>query len=401
MEIIKRDKYSNQLKRLMGKGLIVVLTGQRRVGKSYVLRQLVADKQAEAQNVIYIDKEQYEFDKITTYQKLNDYIQSKLHNDCHNYILIDEVQDIQNFEMSLRNFYNKENVDIVVTGSNAKMLSSELSTLLSGRYMEIHVSGLSYNEFLKFQSLDDNDTSLMQYLRFGGLPHLHVIGIDDTELVKDYLLSVYTTILFKDIVAREQIRNVAFLENLVRFLADNTGKIISASSISKYMKSQEETVTTNMILSYINYLCNAFIINKVLRYDIHGKRLFESNEKYYFSDTGLRNALGGGLNLGNIEKVIENAVYLHLNRLGFLVRIGQFRKMEIDFVATRSDRMIYIQVSYLISTQETMDREFGNLQLINDNYPKYVISMDPLPPVSDYNGITHLTLRKFLSIEDF
>ena len=287
-------------------------------------------------------------------------------------------------------------VEIIITGSNSKMLSSDLSTLIGGRYKEIYIQSLSYREFMLFHQLPDSDDTLAKYIQFGGLPALARIGLDEQD-VRDYQLDVYHTVLLKDVVMRNQIRNVVFLGNLVRFLADNTGKLISANSISKYMKAQGERVTSMAIINYARYLCDAYVMHKVSRYDIHGKRLFETNDKYYFEDCGIRNALVGGICEGDIEKVIENIVYNHLVRLGYEVTVGQLQSAEIDFVCTKpAGKRLYVQVAYIVADESTRLREFGNLRAIPDNYPKYVISLTPLLTKADDNGITHLHLRKFL-----
>lgn len=397
MDAIIRQEYLAKMEKYLGKEMIIVLTGQRRVGKSYMLKQLLSQKAVEANaNVIYIDKEKREFDFIQTYRDLNDYIDKHLQKDKHNYILIDEVQDIAEFERSVRSFRTEADTDVVITGSNARMLSNELSTLIGGRYKEIYVQSLSYLEFLTFHHLPDNDESLSQYIQYGGLPGLLKMGLDEED-ARDYQKDIYHTVLLKDVIMRNQIRNVSFLENLVTFLADNTGKLISANSISKFMKSQGESVTSTVVLNYLKFLAQAFIIHKVNRYDIHGKRIFESNDKFYFEDHGMRNAIAGGTREGDIEKVIENIIYQHLIRLGYQVYVGQLQSSEIDFVCTKPNgERVYVQASYLIVDEQSRKREFGNLAEIRDNYPKYVISMTPFVVRNDDNGIVHLHLRKFL-----
>ena len=286
---------------------------------------------------------------------------------------------------------------IIITGSNARMLSNELGTLIGGRYKEIYIHSLSYNEFLKFQQLSDNDEALALYIQYGGLPGLVKIGLEEDD-AREYQMDIYHTALLKDVIMRNQIRNVPFLENLVRFLADNTGMLISANSIAKYMKSQGEAITSTAIINYISFLCEAYILHKVNRYDIHGKRIFETNDKFYFEDNGIRNAIAGGTREGDIEKVIENIIYQHLIRLGYQVYVGQLQAVEIDFVCTKpGGERIYVQASYIIADDATREREFGNLRSIKDNYPKYVISMTPLLTKNDDDGITHLHLRKFLT----
>lgn len=397
MEFINRQAYIDKIERHLGKGLIIVLVGQRRVGKSYMMKMMRERKSADSNNnVIYIDKEKREFDKIQNYQDLNDYIAQHFDNTKHNYILIDEIQDIKEFERSVRSYRTEPDTDIIITGSNARMLSNDLSTLIGGRYKEIYIQSLGYNEFLSFHKLPDDDASLALYIQYGGLPGLSRIGLEEDD-AREYQMDIYHTVLLKDVIMRNQIRNVPFLENLVRFLADNTGKLISANSIAKYMKSQGESITSAVIINYISFLCEAFILHKVNRYDIHGKRIFETNDKFYFEDNGIRNAIAGGTREGDIEKVIENVIYEHLIRLGYQVYVGQLQGGEIDFVCTKpTGQRAYVQASYIIADEATRQREFGNLQAIKDNYPKYVISMTPLLTQNDDNGIMHLHLRTFL-----
>ena len=394
---IRRQTYIDKIEKYLGKETIIVLVGQRRVGKSCILKMIRDDKMADSgNNVIYIDKEKWQYDAIQTYQDLNDYIEKHWDKDKHNYILIDEVQDIKEFERSVRSFRTEPNTDIVITGSNANMLSNELSTLIGGRYKEIYIQSLSYNEFLEFHNLPDNDESLSLYIQYGGMPGLAKIGLEEDD-AREYQTDIYHTVLLKDVIMRNQIRNVPFLENLVRFLADNIGKLISANSIAKYMKSQGESITSTLVINYVSFLCEAYILHKVNRYDIHGKRIFENNDKFYFEDNGVRNAIAGGTREGDIEKVIENIIYQHLIRLGYQVCVGQLQAGEIDFVCTKPEgQRVYVQASYIIAEQATREREFGNLRSIKDNYPKYVISMTPLLTKNDDDGITHIHLRKFL-----
>lgn len=397
MATIRRQSYIDKIEKYLGKETIIVLVGQRRVGKSCILKMIRDDKMADSDNnVIYIDKEKWQYDAIQTYKDLNEYIEKHWANDKYNYILIDEVQDIEEFERSVRSFRTEPNTDIIITGSNASMLSNELSTLIGGRYKEIYIQSLSYNEFLEFHNLSDNDESLSLYIQYGGMPGLAKIGLEEDD-AREYQIDIYHTVLLKDVIMRNQIRNVPFLENLVRFLADNIGKLISANSIAKYMKSQGESITSSVVINYISFLCEAYILHKVNRYDIHGKRVFENNDKFYFEDNGVRNAIAGGTREGDIEKVIENIIYEHLIRLGYQVYVGQLQAGEIDFVCTKPEgQRIYVQASFIIAEQATREREFGNMRSIKDNYPKYVISMTPLLTKNDDDGITHIHLRKFL-----
>ena len=397
MENIIRKPYLDKIEQALGKDVIIVLVGQRRIGKSYLLRQLKDEKAKDSSNnIIFVDKEKKEFDDIRNYRDLNAFIDEHRVEGKKNYILVDEIQDIMEFERTVRSYREEPDTEIVITGSNSLMLSSELTTLIGGRYKEIYVQALSYNEFLTFQLLPDNDESLAQYINLGGLPGLRKIGLEEND-VREYQQDVLNTVLLKDVIMRNNIRNPVFLENLIHFLADNTGKIFSANSISRYMRGLGQNVTSTAIIYYIQALCETYVIHKVHRYDIHGKRLFETNDKYYFEDNGIRNCLGGGNREGDIEKVIENVVYNHLVRLGYEVTVGQLQASEIDFVCSKpTGERVYVKVAYIIADAVTREREFGNLRAINDNYPKYVISMTPLVTRSNDDGIIHLNLRKFL-----
>lgn len=402
MEILVRQHYLDRIEKYLGKDTIIVLTGQRRVGKSYTLRMVRDFKSKdENNNIIYVDKEKKAFDYIKTYQDLNTYIDEHYKSGKMNYILVDEIQEISEFERSVRSYATEPDAEVIVTGSNAKMLSKELSTMIGGRYKEIYVQSLSYKEFLQFHNLQDSDEALIKYIQFGGLPGLVKTGLDEDDAI-EYQKDVINTALLKDVIIRNKIRNTSFLENLTVFIADNIGKIISASSISKYMKSQGTKVSPDTIIDYTQYLEDAYIIHKVNRYDIHGKRLFESNDKFYFEDHGLRNAQTGGTREGDIEKIIENIIYQHLINMGYNVTVGQLQAGEIDFVCTKNagSKRIYIQASYVIMDEITRQREFGNLRNIKDNYPKYVVSMTPLVAHNDDKGITHMHLRNFLMLNN-
>lgn len=397
MDLISRPNYYNKLNKLLGKGVLIVLTGQRRVGKSYVMKELVARKGEEpGANVIFIDKEKTAFDFIANYKDLVTYVDGKIDKAKHNYILIDEVQEIKEFERGLRNYYGESYIDIIVTGSNSDILSSELGTILSGRFVEVFIQGLSYTEFLEFHNLKDNEDTLSKYINYGGLPGLRPFGLDDPETINDYLQGVYSTILVKDIIRRKKIRNVPFLENLIHFIADNIGKPLSATGIQNYTASNESEVSKNLILKYMKAIDEAYLATAVSRYNIHGKKLLETNDKFYFGDVGIRNFITGGRRADDIEKIVENLVYQHMVRLGYEVKIGQLYSTEIDFVGTKGDDVVYVQAAYLITEEKTFNREFGNLMSIKDNYPKYVISMTPYMESSKWEGIIHIPFVEFL-----
>lgn len=396
--LLERQGYSERIERMFGKGMVVALTGQRRVGKSCVMKRIYEKySQDNHNNVIYIDMEKTAFADITNYKNLEAYVAERLDTTKENYLFIDEVQEIQDFEKAILSLQSDGSCQIMVTGSNAKMLSSELSTRLRGRYMGYHIHGLDYAEFIEFHNLQDSDDSLSLFLQYGGLPQLRQLGLENTDLVDDYLENVINTIVLRDIIERENIRNVPLLRTLVRFIADNIGKQFSARSIVGFLKSQNTEASTNMVLNYLEYLSNAYIIDRIGRYNIHGKKLLELGDSFYFEDLGLRNHLVGGNRHFDIEKVMENAVYRHLLRLGYTVYIGILHKAEIDFVAERQGSTVYIQVCYMLASEDTVEREFGNLRMIKDSHPKYVVSMDRMYGDTNVDGIRHLHLREFLT----
>ncbi len=390
---ISRPLYIERIKPFMGKDIIKVITGQRRVGKSYLLYQLIdiIRKSSPDRAIIYINKELDEYSDIVTYKDLLAYVDRfKQDQTC---LFIDEVQDIIEFEKGLRSLQATGKFDIYCTGSNASMLSGELATYLSGRYIECKVFGLSYNEYLDFHKKDDTVPSFMEYLKKGGLPYLiHLPG--DDQVVFDYLRNIYNTILFKDVVARHNVRNIPFLENLVKYLCDHTGSIVSATRISDFLKSQRINISTQVVLNYLEYLKSAFFIFGVQRAEIKGRKIFEVGEKYYFEDLGLRHAIIS-YKAGDIGKILENIVYLHLRIAGYQVYVGKAGEKEVDFICEKDGERIYIQVCYLLSSQDTIDREYNNLIEIPDNYPKYLVSMDEIGKTSSYMGIEHVNVKDF------
>lgn len=395
-EFIIRQKYLNKLKPYIGKQLIKVLVGQRRVGKSYILLQIIEEikKQDKNANVLYINKEDLKFEYIRTASDLDAYVAENTKEDAKNYIFIDEIQEISEFEKALRSLLLNPVYDLYCTGSNANILSGELSTFLSGRYIEIPVYSLSFNEFCKFQQLENTEETLQKYLKFGGLPYLKHLTLDD-KIVFDYIKGVYSTIIYKDLIQRYEIRNTAFLESFVRFLADNTGQLFSAKKISDYLKSQQTNISVSQIINYTHYLTSTYLVHKVKRMDIAGKKIFEIGEKFYFEDLGLRHSIYG-FRQTDYGKILENAVYNHLVINGYDVKVGQIGNMEIDFVCERGGEKLYVQVCYLLKEEKTIDREFGNLLKIKDNYPKIVVSADNFSG-NTHEGIQHISIRKFLS----
>lgn len=381
----------------IGKDLIKVLVGQRRVGKSYLLFQIMDElrrRGASKENFLYVNKELYEFDLIRNYKDLLAYIQQKEAETKIKHIFIDEIQDIEKFEKALRHLQAKGKYDIYCTGSSAYLLSGELATYLSGRYIQFEIFSLSYPEFLKFHHLENDKEALLKYLRYGGLPYLKNLALED-EVANGYLKSIYDTIILKDVVSRYKIRNVDFLKRLVEYVADNVGSLVSAKRISDFLKSQKIRTSPNVVLNYLDALVLAFLIFKVPRAEVQGKKIFEVNEKYYFEDIGLRHALVP-YRPDDVNKILENVVYMHLRSLGFVVRVGRLGEKEVDFVAEKNGKTVYVQVAYVINTAETKEREFGTLLAIRDNYRKYVVSMDEMN-FGEYEGIRHMHVMDFLS----
>lgn len=401
MEIINRPIYMDHITSLLNRGMMLVLVGQRRVGKSFMLLALKEwlEKNEPQGNVIYLNKEQKFGNDLLDADGLYDFVKSRLVEGKNNYLLIDEVQNIDKYDIALRNLYAEDACQIVVTGSNAYIYSKELGTRLGGRYIEIPIYSLSYLEFLQFHKLEDSDKSLNLYLRNGGLPGLKNFDLNNQMGVRDYLQGVYNTIMMRDVVERAQIRNVPFLTNLAHYVADTMGKIVSPNSVAGTMISQGEKISGPIVSTYLEHLVKALLIAPVWRFDIHGKKLFEQNYKYYFSDHGIRNFLIGFRYADSIERLLENIVYHHLKVQGFEVTVGTLKNSEIDFVATKNDQTLYFQVTYIMRSDDTERREFGNLAAIPDNYPKYVISMEPITgELAAYPGIQHLHLRDFLKM---
>ena len=394
--IIQRETYTSRIVPFMEKPLAKVFTGQRRVGKSFMLfqiMQLILKKEPKA-NIIYINKEDIAFDDIKTASDLNKYIVAHSSEEKTNYIFIDEIQEITDFEKTIRSLLLNENNDIYITGSNAKLLSGELATLLAGRTIEFSIHSLSYIEFLSFHKLTDSGQNLLKYFKYGGLPYLINLKLTD-DIVFEYLTNIYTTIVYRDVVSRYNIRSTNFLERLIQFLANNVGSIFSAKRISDFLKSQQVNISHNQVQTFNDYLTNAFLIHKVPRYDVQGKRIFEFGEKYYFENCGIRNAIVG-YRPGDKAKLLENIVYNQLLYKGYDVKIGWLETQEIDFVATKNNETIYIQVALRLDNDNTIEREFGNLLKIKDNYPKMVITLDEQFN-NTYQGVTHIPIRKFLT----
>jgi len=397
-KLIRRNKYLPAILEYLEKPLIKVITGQRRVGKSYFLKQIIAHitENIPLANIIYIDKENFDFDTLRSAADLVKYAENN-QAESKNFLFIDEVQEIQEFERAVRHLLSK-GFDIYLTGSNSILLSGELASMLTGRYIQFPIYPLDFAEFCEFHSLKKDTESLKLFIRYGGMPFLYHINLNDDN-VFSYLKNIFQSILYKDVVGRFGIKNTELLERLMLYVADNLGSIVSAKKISDFLKSQSISASNTSVLNYLQMVGNSFLINKVPRFDLQGKKLLEVGEKYYFTDTGIRNALLG-FKPNDINKILENIVYSHLVSNGYSVNIGKLADFEIDFVARKNNQIFYFQVTYLLANEKVIEREFGNLKLVHDNYPKYVISMDEFN-FEPEDGIKHLSLFNFLNSRNY
>ena len=401
--MIKREKYLKRIRPFIDKPVIKVITGIRRCGKSTFLKMLInelAERGVSKKNIIYINKDSLEFDQIKGYSELNEYVIRKLKGlKGRKYLLIDEVQEIKEWEKAIASFLTNATADIYLTGSNAGLLSSDLATLLTGRYIEFKINTLTFSEFLKFRkkTAKEKEDEFALFLKYGGFPGIHQMELND-EVISQYINSIYSTILLKDVVSRNQVRDVALLERIVRYITDNTGNITSAKGISNYIKSQHLACSVDTVQSYIRWLTDAYLVLKANRFDIRGKRILELYEKYYPGDSGLIFGIHGNRTVDFGSK-LENIVYLELLSRNYKVSTGKLYDLEVDFVATRGNQKKYIQVTYLIHDKKVAEREFGVLSSIRDNYPKIVLSLDKYFE-EEHDGIKWQNLVDFLLTDD-
>ncbi|HUX20656.1 MAG TPA: ATP-binding protein [Spirochaetia bacterium] len=391
-ELIPRPRYIDRARLWFGTRLIKILTGQRRVGKSSILRNLVSiygEEQPEIR-LVFIDKELSEWDRIHDAASLEQAASSKGGERVA--LFIDEAQEIPGFERAIRSLATDGLHDIWVTGSNARLLSGDIATLFAGRTATLRIRALDYGEFLRFHAREDSDESLALYLRYGGLPFLRNLRLAD-ETAFEYLHGVFDAIVLKDLVQRHGVRNPAILARIVEFLADTIGSPVSARNVANYLKSKGIDASPQTILDYFGHLTDAYGINRVRAEDLQGKRLLESGDKYYFEDLGLR-SVARGFDQRDIGKIVENAVYLKLAAEGWEINSGRAGDREIDFVCERAGKRIYVQATYLVPDGPTRVREFGSLLALRDAWPRFVVSMDPIR--ADQEGVRHLSLREFL-----
>jgi len=390
-----RDLQIERIRPFFGKPVIKVLTGQRRVGKSSLLRCLRQELGPlnPGLPIVEFSTEDDSLLLIRDAQAFLAWIDTQVPGRGACILLADEIQELEGFDQALAMLLARGNCDIYCTGSNARFLSKDILGRLSGRAVEFRIEALTYPEFLTFHQRQDSDEALALYLRFGGMPFLHHLPLEDA-VVFEYLKNIYNTILYKDVIGRTGIRNINLLERLVRYLADTTGSLVSAKRISDFLKSQRSTASPGSILEYLDSLCDACFVHRVKRIDLKGKKVFEIGEKYYFTDLGLRHSVIP-YRSADLGKILENAIHQHLCAHGWTVFVGQDDQREIDFVAERAGSRIYVQVALQLTEPATIEREFGNLLALRDAWPKYVVSLDPF--ASGQDGVKHVPLRRFLS----
>lgn len=398
--MIKRELYMNRIRPFIGTDLIKVMTGIRRCGKSVMLKliqQELTESGISSAQFISINFEDMCYSHLLTAQALNDEITEHAQQIGGKvYLFFDEIQEVKDWETCINSLRVSLDCDIYITGSNAKLLSGELATYLGGRYVEFVIYPFSFGEFMElYRSVNpdaSNQQCFQEYLLVGGMPYLANLCYVDAPS-KQYLHDLFNSVQLKDIVKRNKIRDVDLLERIIAYVIANVGTTFSATSLAKFLKNEHRTVAPETILNYTKYCCDAYLFYQVKREDLQGKQVLSSNEKYYIADHGIREAIFGG-NMRDINLILENIVYLELIRRGYEVTVGRMGDKEIDFVCSRRDEKLYVQVTYLLASEETVSREFGVYDAIRDNFPKYVVSLDEFD--MSRNGIKHRNIRDFL-----
>jgi predicted AAA+ superfamily ATPase len=400
--LYERNLYTRKIEPFIDKPVIKVITGMRRVGKSsllLLLQKQLLDRGIPERNILFINKESLTYEHVQTHSDLNDEVKRIFSGvKGKKYLFLDEVQMISQWERAAASFLADGVADLFIAGSNASLLSSELATLLSGRYVEFPLYPLSFPEYLRFRKQrEPTDEEFSRYLRYGGFPGIHHIVLQD-QVVYQYINSLFNTILLKDVIQRNNVRNIALLEQITRFVFDNIGNIFSAKKVADFLKSQRKHVGVDTVYNYISYLEAGFLLHRVPRYDVRGKRHLEVHEKYFIGDIGLRHAYLG-YREGDISGILENVVFLALKQRGYRVSVGKVQDREVDFISERENHKEYIQVAYLLADTRTIEREFTPLQNIEDNYPKTVLSMDR-EWGTDVQGIRRKSIIDFLMEEE-
>lgn len=397
MDYIFRDKYIEKIKKFIDKPIVKILTGMRRVGKSTILN-IIKDqvlKDVPDENKIYMNFESFEFFDIKDANSLKEYLDEKLKDKKGRlYFFFDEIQLVKDWEKVINGLRVSHNCDIYITGSNSKLISGDLATLLAGRYVEFEIQPFTFDEFSEiYRSSNLSREELFQkFIKIGGMPGLKYFNLEE-EASQKYLNDIYNTVLVKDVLNYNNIRDVDIFNRILSFAMQNIGANFSASAIRNYLKSENRNISVDTVLNYLEYCNKAFVLKKVPRYDLGGKKLLKVDEKYYLTDHGFRQSMGFS-NVKDIEKTLENIVYIELLSRGYHVKIGKVKDREIDFVAKKGEDVSYFQIAYLMENEKTRNREFGAYDLVTDNYPKYVLSMDKLD--FSQRGIVHKNIIDFL-----
>lgn len=398
--MIHRETYMQKIRPFINKDLVKILTGIRRCGKSVMLELIKEElflQNVTSSQMISINFEDLDNQALCSADALHRYVADRIGNSVgKTFLFFDEIQEVENWEKCINSFRVKFNVDIYITGSNAKLLSGEFATYLAGRYVEFVIYPFSFLEFMEMYSsihkVINAADGFKQYILLGGMPFLANLNYQ-AEPCNQYLQDVYNSVILKDVISRNNIRDVDLLERIIIYLLANIGKTFSATSISRYFKSENRNVSPETILNYIKACENAFLFYRVERQEVVGKKILNINEKFYVADHGIRQAVYGNNNR-DIEIILENTVYMELLRRGYSITVGKIDSVEVDFVAKKQESVLYIQVAYLLASDDTINREFGALQKIDDNYPKYVVTMDEFDRSRD--GIRHLNIKDFL-----
>ena len=398
--MLKREIYLTRIRGFYDSDLVKILVGIRRCGKSVILKQImneIKEKGVQEDHILYINFELIEFEELKDYKKLNYYIKEKIQDNKKYYVFLDEIQNVQKFEVVVNSLRaSLENISIFITGSNSKLLSNELSTVLSGRYVIFNIYPLTFKEYIELTGNDSKkEESFWDYLKWGGLPNR--VQFTDEVNIKDYLHSVFDSIILRDVVERLGLKDITLFNLILQYLIDITGREFSANNIIGYLKNEGRIISTETLYTYLDALCKALIVEKIYRYDIHGKAILKTLNKYYMTDLGIAQIKNNNFEI-NKSFAIENVVFNELLARGYEVYIGKLNPGEIDFMATKSGKKEYFQVAYLLNDAKVVEREFGAFKTINDNYPKYVLSMDK----TDFsqNGIIHKNIIDWLLDEN-
>ena len=393
--MIERTEYLDFLKKLKDKNIIKVVTGIRRCGKSTLFelyKKYLLENGVNKNQIISLNFENPKDMIFDDWKELYTYIEDKLLPDKMNYIFLDEIQVIPNFEKTVDGLFINKNVDLYITGSNSYMLSGELATYLTGRYMQIHMLPLSFKEYLNHYGSDNELKKYDTYIQNGGFPYLLNLN-EDKDLIRNYLDGIYNTVLMKDVISRNNIKDMMMLESIIKFIFDNIGQLVSTNKISNTLNSNNRKNSVNTVESYLTNLIDSYIIYKISRYDIKGKEYLKTGDKYYVCDLGLRNYLLGGVK--DYGSILENIIFLELKRRGYEIYIGKYDDEEVDFVIKNNDGIKYIQVALSVRDEDTLKRELTSLKNIKDNYPKYLITLDY--DTNDFDGIKQISAIDFLT----